>query len=212
MTDLVALEAAFLEREREAAEREMRGAGDRVWFAKQIERIRRIMAVADVQPGGSDEGQVKPAGGLDVSDAGEPRAERIARLREEYGPHLPFLVPEKDDNGKSVYDDSVPRGLKTNRERAWALARVYGERLRESSLADVIFRTGETRATSPQSVRGGLSGLVRYGQGWVRDRGELVYQGNDLRPDGETINRLIQERDEAHALADQTANTTQFES
>ena len=203
MALLAALKAAFMEREREASETESRAAKDRRFYGEQLAVIRQLeLAMGYGESGGA---QGAPAGGAgEIAGTGDPAAEQLKRLREEYGQHFPFLAPELDANGQPVIEKSVVTGFKTNRERAFAAARVYSERLRESALADAIFRTGETRATSPEAVRGSLGGLVRYGKGWVRERGDLVYRG-ELKPDRETILKLVAERKSAQKLADQDA-------
>ena len=107
-----------------------------------------------------------------------------------------FLEPKPDEETKEpIYDVRVVAGKKNNRQRALAVAKVYGPRLREVSLAEAIFATGETGATSAASVRSSLGGLVRYGDEWARDRGSLIYLGERrLPPDKEMILLLAEER------------------
>ena len=210
MAKLSALEATFVERVREATDRQLRAGEDVQWYTEQLEIIRQIKADVAVQLGKSDAGQVEPAGGEpDISRAREPRVDRIARLREEFGEQFPFFEPDKDENGVPTYAESVMSGLGSNRERAWAAAQVYGERLREAALAEAIFRTGDTNAKSPEAVRGSLGGLVRYGDDWTRERGDLVYRGEGLRPNLDAINRLLRERNEASAMDGQDENISQ---
>ena len=107
-----------------------------------------------------------------------------------------FLEPELDEATKEpIYDVRVLAGKKNNRQRALAVAKVYGPKLREVSLAEAIFATGETRATSAASVRSSLGGLVRYGDEWARERGSLIYLGaRRFPPDKEMIFLLVGER------------------
>ena len=94
--------------------------------------------------------------------------------------------------GEPVYDVRAVAGLGTIRERAYAAASVYGRRLREVSLAQAIFETGETAAPDAKSARWSLGSLVRYGDEWVRCRGWLVYKGT-LTPNKEMIREMYEE-------------------
>lgn len=103
-----------------------------------------------------------------------------------------YVVPDKDEETKEPkYEVSVVSGLRNSRERAFAAARVYGPELRERALARAIFLTGETGAADEKSVRGSLGGLVKYGTDWRRERGTLIYKGKELKPDWETMRRLL---------------------
>lgn len=104
-----------------------------------------------------------------------------------------FMVPETDDaTGEPIYDVRVVRGLGTMREKAYAAAAVYGRRLREVSLAQAIFETGETSAPDAKSARWSLGSLVRYGEEWVRDRGWLLYRSTLTRNE-ELIREMYEE-------------------
>ena len=120
--------------------------------------------------------------------------------------------PAVNHTGDPIYDVSVVAGLRTSRERATAAARVYGRRLRELSLAEAIFATGETNASSPESIRGSLGGLVKYGGDWKRERGWLVYIGEELEADWATLNRLGRETTSLREEARQAEDTAQVES
>ena len=105
----------------------------------------------------------------------------------------PAWEPGSDD---PIYDPRVVAGHKTNRERGYAAARVYGTSIREKSLAQAIFETGETSAKDASSARGSLGSLVKYGGEWTRLRGWLYYV-DDLEPNEEMIRRLADEASEA---------------
>ena len=191
---LAELEAALLERRRKAEADESRAAEDVRWTTRQLEIVSELKALS----GGA---VTLPEGGeVDVAGDERPAYDRRGVLERLLGPGVvspPFAPIDRDDEtGEPVYDSRVVAGKRNNRQRVFAAARVYGPELREASLADAIFSTGETRARSAQSVRSSLGVLIRYGKGWERDRGTLTYVGNDLTPNKEFILVLLKERDE----------------
>ena len=105
--------------------------------------------------------------------------------------NVEFLIPPTDrETGEPVYDPVVVAGKRTLRLRAYAAARVYGPRLRSLPLATAIFNTGETNASSPESVRSSLRGLVKFRPGWwERESGGFRYL-QELVPDWEMISYL----------------------
>ena len=126
-----------------------------------------------------------------------------------------FLAPDLNEKGEPVYDARLLDKCRTHRERAVALARVHGPEIKESALADVIFRSGQTTAANVKAVRSALSGLARYGQKWTRTKGWLVYVG-DLEPNRDQILMLVRERTARRRLgtplgdnAEDGANMTQ---
>ena len=205
MKRLLALDAAFAEKEAQHAAKESRAGEKRRWFAAQREIIRQIIVEVEESGGAAGEVLVSPEGGgvgsVAVDDrVAERRAELLAWRNAIFGDDfesLLYFTPDDDkETSEPVYDLRVLVGKRNNRERALSAARVYGRRLREAALADAIFRTGETGSIDAASVRGSLGGLVRYGRDWERERGWLVYQGETLEPDQETILQLARERDE----------------
>ncbi len=166
--------------------------------------------------GSADDETATPAsltgGKLGGAAVDEPAYEPGAIIREMRGPDFWRRNPAVDRMGDPIYDVSVVSGLPNSRERALAAARVYGYRLRELSLAEAIFRTGETNASSPQSIRGSLGGLVKYGGDWKRERGWLVYCGDELEADWDTLERLGRETTSLREEARQAEDTAQAES
>ena len=199
------LEAGLRERARQAAlerregeELVRRAETIERWVAAQgsiLEQLKVELGIADDETGIS---MNSPTGDEAESVAvASPVYERGSTIRQVLGPDWEYVTPDKDpQTHEPIYDEGVVSGLRNGRERALAAARVYGPRLREGALADAIFRTGETRAASAASVRGSLGGVVRYGGDWRRERGVLIYQGEALEPDWETIRRLSQARQE----------------
>lgn len=191
---LAELEAALLERRRKAEADKSRAAEDVRRATRQLEIVSELKALS----GGA---VTLPEGGeVDVAGDERPAYDRRGVLERLLGQGVvspPFAPIDRDDEtGEPVYDSRVVAGKRNNRQRVFAAARVYGPELREASLADAIFSTGETRARSAQSVRSSLGVLIRYGKGWERDRGTLTYVGNDLTPNKEFILVLLKERDE----------------
>ena len=136
---------------------------------------------------------------IEPSAARDAWSIRRARLEALFGcdwDSMLYLTPDHDEEtGVPIYQPCVVSGQPTNRLRAFAAARVYGKTLRIKSLADSIYRTGETRATNSASVKSSLSGLIRYGRDWQRkDGGWLEYVGEGLSPNREMIIRLAGER------------------
>ena len=214
MKRLLALDAAFAEKEAQHAAKESRAGGKKRWFAAQREIIRQIIVEVEESGGAAVEVLVTPDGGAVGSVAVDDRvAERRAWRNAIFGEDfesLRYLTPDDDkETSEPVYDLRVLVGKRNNRERALSAAQVYGRRLREAALADAIFRTGETGSIDAASVRGSLGGLVRYGRDWKRERGWLVYQGETLEPDQETILQLARERDERQRRERQEEETSQ---
>ena len=220
MKRLLALDAAFAEKEEQYAAKESRAGEKRRWFAAQREIIRQIIVEVEESGGAAGEVLVTPEGGgvgsVAVDDrVAERRAELLAWRNAIFGEDfesLRYLTPDDDkETSEPVYDLRVLVGKRNNRERALSAARVYGRRLREAVLADAIFRTGETGSIDAASVRGSLGGLVRYGRDWKRERGWLVYQGETLVPDLETILQLNGERQERQRRERQEEETPRSE-
>ena len=214
MKRLLGLDAAFAEEEAQHAAKELRSGEKRRWFAAQREIIRQIIVEVEESGGAAGEVLVSPEGGGVGSVAVHDRvAERLAWRKELFGDDfesLKYFTPDDDkETSDPVYDLRVLVGKRNNRERALSAAQVYGRRLREAALADAIFRTGETGSIDAASVRGSLGGLVRYGRDWKRERGWLVYQGETLEPDQETILQLARERDERQRRERQEEETSQ---
>ena len=191
---LAELEAALRERRRKAEAHERWAAEDVRWTTRQLDIVSELKALS----GGAV--TLPESGEVDVAGDERPAYDRRGVLERLLGPGVvspPFAPIDRDDEtGEPVYDSRAVAGKRNNRQRAFAAARVYGPKLREASLADAIFSTGETRARSAQSVRSSLGVLVRYGKGWERDRGTLTYVVNDLTPNKEFILVLLKERDE----------------
>ena len=211
---LLGLDAAFAEEEAQHAAKESRAAKKRRWFAAQREIIRQIIVEVEESGGAAGEVLVTPeVGGVGSVGVDDRVAERLAWRKELFGDDfesLKYFTPDRDEETSDpVYDLRVLVGKRNNRERALSAAQVYGRRLREAALADAIFRTGETGSIDAASVRGSLGGLVRYGRDWKRERGWLVYQGETLEPDQETILQLNGERHERQRRERQEEETSQ---
>lgn len=186
------------EKQREQQAREQkRAALEDLWV------IREAKAEVAALGGGGGEVAVSPEG---VVDAAVAEVERAPDAEREVGtghdgppwvfnrPFFRFLRPRKDpQTGEPLYDFKAVSGS-SYRERAFHAARVYGPELRESSLAEAIYATGETNANDPTSVRTSLGSLVRYGDQWTREKGWLVYRGDDLVPNTDLIKALAEER------------------
>lgn len=184
--------------ERDAAAEELLAAEKRWQYAEG----RRIVssALAQLQALWGSEALMESdvlARGFEVSRVEMPVGMGHDRAPWEFHPVFSkFLPPELDENGEPHYDQRVVSKKRTYRLRTLAAARVYGPEIREKSLADAIFRTGETGASSPAAARASLSGLTRYGEEWTRRDGWLVYQGEVLEPDLAMIRLLVNERDQ----------------
>lgn len=202
LAGLLELRGRVVEDMRQGAEKELAGAEQRMRAETSLKLVDRIYANAvrlfDV-PGGVDLPPNGEEGGCPSSD------ELIARLHAQRQwlfegdlDSLQYLTPELDEEtGAMVYDSRVVVGKSTNRLRALAVARVYGPRLKLASLADTLFRAGETRATDVASVKASLGGLTRYGVDWQRvASGWLEYKGEGLAPNREMILELLKERQE----------------
>ena len=203
--------------QREAEERGRRVGEKRRWMAEQIEILGQVLAelgMSDDETDETDGTTVSPrGGGVGNPSVDRPAYERGSVISEILGPNFQYFTPDRDgDSNEPIYSVSVVSGKRNSRERALAAARVYGPDLREMSLADAIFRTGETRAADAVSVRGSLGGLVKYGTDWRRERGTLIYQGDGLQPDWETIRRLTEARNALRQQACQEEDFSHFES
>ena len=99
-----------------------------------------------------------------------------------------FAVPKVDPvTGEPVYDPRVVRGYKTHRQRARALARVYGPVLRGSAAGRAIFEAGETNASTIASAVANLNVLAKHKVGeFTRESGIYTYHG-DVDPDLDMI-------------------------
>ena len=108
------------------------------------------------------------------------------------------IVDPSDEDYRFLWaaSDRVVSGYKTTRERAHAAAQVYGHQLREKSLADAIFATGETGASDGASARSSLGSVVRYGNEWSRLSGWLYFLG-DLTRNEKVIRLLTSEGSES---------------
>ena len=190
-----------------------RASREREWAEVHLEIAERLGAAMGI---GDDEAEETPAAlsGSEFEDSAVAApaykpGTTIAGIR---GRDFWRRIPDVDEEtGDPIYDMRVVSGKGNSRERARAAARVYGYRLKESSLADAIFRTGETRAADPASIRGSLGGLVRYGGDWRRDRGFLVYCGDELEPDWDTLRELACEGKSRQNQVRQEEETDQIE-
>ena len=175
-TQLLEQKRQAKEEKREAAERE-RSLDDQLQIIRAaLEKARGLVATSDA-PGGS--GAARRAMPTRITDPSD----------EDYG----FLWAARDpENGEPMYDVRVVSGHNSHRERAHAAARVYGRQLRERSLADAIFASGDTGAVDASSARSSLGSIVRYGSEWIRQNGWLYYQG-DLTCDVDMVCLLLGE-------------------
>ena len=220
------LEAGLREHARQAAADRREGEelvrqadGVEKWVAGQERILEQLKAALGITDDATDGDGAWQAGGEAGGVAGEsPVYERGSTIRQTLGDNWEYLLPEyfspdKDEETREpIYDVGVVSGLRNSRERALAAARVYGPNLRERALAKAIFLTGETRAADAASVRGSLGGLVKYGAEWRRERGSLIYEGKDLKPDWETIRRLSAARKERQQMVQQEEDCSQNES
>lgn len=199
------LEASLLEKDRqaqadqrEAEERGRRAAAKREWIAEQRRILERLKAAMGITDDETDGALLSPSGDEVVPPTVDvPVYERGSTISQLHGPDFWRFEPDVDEtSGEPGYDVDSLRGKRNSRERAISAVRIYGYRLRESALADAIFRTGETNAASPASIRGSLSGLVKYGNDWRREHGYLIYQGPRFDPDWDKLRELSLKRRE----------------
>ena len=213
------LEAALLEQIRQAEADQQagellmrRGIRERkraAMLLKIVMELRAAMGTADDETGETP--AASSGSGLEPPATDAPAYQPGTIITGMLGRDFWRRHPDVDENsGDPIYDICVVSGKGTSRERALAAARVYGYRLKESALADAIFRTGETNASSSTSIRGSLGGLVKYGEGWRRDRGWLVYTGEDLDPDWATLRRLAGEGESLQNQVSQEEGTDQI--
>ncbi len=197
------------EKEREGAEKEREGAEEKRWAEASLVLIDQIIGKAERLMGGAGVADTLAGTGEGASSATEDAVSDLHAWRESmFGGDLEsmqYFTPEHDEEtGAPVYDHRVVSGKRSNRLRAFAAARVYGRKLKTTSLAHAIFLTGETRAVDAASVKSSLGGLVRYGQDWRReDGGWLEYAGEGLSPNQEMILQLAGERTKRLQQADQ---------
>ena len=203
--NLQVLEAAAISRVDRWSEKEQQSkeqhrlAGEEKRLAmKDLQVIRQTMAEMPESRGGDGESADSPQA---IAVAASADAARQVGMGHEgppwvfNRPFFRFLPPTKDPaTGEPVYDSALVREKRSNRQRAYAVARVHGPEVRESSLAEAIYATGETNAADATSVRSSLGALVRYGNDWRRESGWLVYRHDDLEPDMEMIKRLVEQR------------------
>lgn len=200
--------------QRDAEERLRWSAAEGGWIAEQLEILKLLKAELGIADDGAEWTSTTLAG----NEVDSPAVDQSAYvpgtiISQMLGPYFWALQPDRDEEtGDPFYDVRVVSGKRNSRERALAAARVYGGSLREQSLAEAIFRTGETQAADPASVRGSLGGLVKYGSDWRREHGQLIYQGDGLKPDRDTILLLARERDALKPQAREEAAADQVES
>lgn len=191
MVDLIAplvkLEAEILELQRQAKEEKREAAEKERQLVEQLRVVREAKGAAQALVGG-----VGIPGGQEAVVRSLP-TQIVDPSDEDYGFLWPALDPK---TGDPLYDVRVVAGYNTNRERAYAAARVYGRQLREKSLADAIFKTGETSAPDGASARSSLGSLVRYGNEWMRLNGWLYCLG-ELTCNAEMVRLLTEESSES---------------
>ena len=196
VAELLEMDRREEEEQREAAERGRRAAERRTRIAVLLKIARQIETDLGISDYETDGTMLSPGGGgVDIPGDARPVVKRGDTIRQILGADFEYLEPDGEPD-RPRYEVSVVSGKRNTRERAFAAAQVYGERLKEMSLAHAIFLTGETNAADAASVRGSLAGLVKHGEDWRRERGWLIYRGPGLKPDWETILRLVGERDE----------------
>ena len=202
------------ENQRDAEERLRRATADRRSAMEDLEHLRLLKAALGMADDGADWTSTILAGNdIESPAVAQPDYVPGTIIGQTLGPYFWALQPDRDEEtGDPVYDVRVVSGKRNSRERALAAARVYGGSLREQSLADAIFLTGETRAAGPASIRGSLGGLVRHGSDWRREHGQLIYQGDGLRPDRDTILLLARERDALKQRAREAEGDAQLDS
>lgn len=200
------MEARKLADERRAAEDEHRAAAEKFRSAEDRrhaelmrEIVERSIARMEALKGGGADSMSSVADAAVVDPSSEQRSGRRRHQRRwsrDVELWLPrYFDPDLDDvTGEPVYPQCLVVGKKTNRQRALSVARVCGPELRENSLARVIYESGETKASSPASVRSSLGGLVRYGGDWERENGTLYYVGEGLNRNVDLIRQLTNER------------------
>ena len=200
--NLAQIRAALVEKRQRGAEMEREGAEKKRWADVNLELLDQIEAEARQLLGVADDSGVALHGqeGADSSSHDGLR-ELHSWRRLLFGGDLDsfrYLTPDYDgQTGRALYALPVVAGKGTNRRRAFAAARVYGPKLDTASLADTIFRTGETKAVDAESVKSSLGTLVRYGQEWKRSEGGVLeYVGDGLTPNQEMILKLLEKRQE----------------
>ena len=187
ISSFVKLETEILELKRQAKDEKREAAEKERQLAEQLRVVREAKAAAqELHGGGGNPGGKGAAGRSSPTVVGDPADEGFG-----------FLWAASDpETGEPIYDVRVVSGYNTNRERARAAAQVYGQQLRERSLADAIFATGETSASDGASARSSLGSVVRYGHEWTRLNGWLYYLG-DLTCNEEMVRLLTEERSES---------------
>ena len=187
ISSIIKLETEILENRRQETEKR-RAAGEMEGrYDGELRILRKARAEAEALHGGGGisgrEGTVGRSFPTEIVDPSD----------EDYG----FLWATSDpESGEPMYDVRVVSGYKTTRERAHAAAQVYGHHLREKSLADAIFATGETSASDGASARSSLGSVVRYRNEWSRLSGWLYFLG-DLTRNAEMVRLLTEEGSES---------------
>ncbi len=203
--NMAQMRVALVEMRLRGAERERQGAEEKRWADVNLELLDQIEAKARHLLGAAEYADLSLHGqeGADSSLYDRLRNLHISR-RFIFGgdsDSFQYLAPDYDGpTGRALYALPVVAGKGTNRRRAFAAARVYGPKLDTASLADAIFRTGETRAVDAASVKSSLGTLVRYGQEWKRSEGGVLeYVGDGLTPNQEMILKLLEKSHEKQA-------------
>ena len=197
---LVELRTTMVEKQRKGADKERKGARLKRWAEANLVLIDQITGQAERLLGGAGVADTLADTGEGASSATEYAVSDFHAWREwvsgGYSESMHYFTPEHDgETGAPVYDHRVVSDKRGNRLRAFAAARVYGRKLKTSSLAHAIFLTGETSAVDVASVKSSLGGLVRYGRDWRReDGGWLEYVGEGLSPNQEMVLQLAGER------------------
>ena len=206
--NLAQLRTAVVEKQRKGADNERKGAEVKRWAEANLVLIDQITGEAERLLGGAGVADTLAGTGEGASSATKNALSDFHAWCEWVSggdsESMQYFTPEHDEEtGAPVYDHRVVSDKRGNRLRAFAAARVYGRKLKTSSLAHAIFLTGETRAVDAASVKSSLGGLVRYGQDWRReDGGWLEYVGEGLSPNQEMVLQLAGERTKRLQQAD----------
>ena len=205
---LAELRTTMVEKQRKGADKERKGARLKRWAEVNLVLIDQITGKADRLLGEAGVADTLAGTGEGASYAtkyaGSDFRAWCERVSGGDSESMQYFTPEHDEEtGAPVYDHRVVSDKRGNRLRAYAAARVYGRKLKTSSLAHAIFLTGETRAVDAASVKSSLGGLVRYGRDWRReDGGWLEYVGEGLSPNQEMVLQLAGERTKRLQQAD----------
>ncbi len=192
-SSLETLETELLELKRQAKEAKRQAAEKERQLGEQLRIVRTAKQEAsDLVPSSNT-----PSG------SGTPRRAVPTRITDPSDEDYGFLWAAQDpENGEPIYDVRVVSGYNSHRERAHAAATVYGHQLRERSLAEAIFASGETGAVDASSARSSLGSIVRYGSEWTRLNGWLYYSG-ELACDADMVCLLLGETAEGAYLGNE---------